>query len=614
MSDAGRDVARPLPVDLASPSAPSAAAGAGPPVAGQEPDLFTVRAADHAGDRLRRGAGPSASDKGVSLIERLAAGVRRLSYRTALHRIRLRGHFPLKLLAVPADPIAGSAAVGARIVAGRLPHAGYNAPRTLRFSDTAAPPAWRDWAHSFAWLRDLAAVADRARGSAIAEPIVARWLADHSEFDPIAWRPDLLARRLIFWTSYAPYILSSPDLVYRSTVLNTLARMARHLDRVIEKCPDGVGRVTAASGLNVAALLIPGVDARLVRAEGLLAGALDAVVASDGGVVDRAPATQLALIELLLQVRSAYTARGRRASQAVVDALDRLVPALAAVVMGDGAIGAWHGAAVGSDRLKTAFAASEVVARPPRAAGGGGYHRVVSGATILVVDAAPPPQVRVADTAHAGTLAFELSDGPHRLIVNCGGAGDAPLPAELGLGLRTTAAHSTLVLANSNSTRIRADGALGRGVEEVTVNRHESEDGVWIDLIHDGYQHRFGVRHRRRLFVGADGSDIRGEDTIEPTPGARLRRRGSRAAFDVRFHLGPQVEATPTADGQGALLKLPDGRVWQVRARGGPLAVDESVWVGPDGASRPTKQLVISATTSPTGAGAVEWTFKRAGK
>ena len=246
--------------------------------------------------------------------------------------------------------------------------------------------------------------------------------------------------------------------------------------------------------------------------------------------------------------------------------------------------------------------------------GAGGYQRLAGGATTVVVDAAPPPQARAADAAHAGTLGFELSDGANRVVVTCGGAGDAPLPAELASGLRTTAAHSTLVLANSNSTRIRPDGALGRGVDEVVVNRHESEDGIWLDLAHDGYARRFGVRHRRRLFLSANGTDVRGEDSVEPATGTRLRRRGARAGFDIRFHLGAGVEATPTADGQGALVRLADGRVWQVRVRGGPLTIDDSVWVGPDGAPRPTKQLVVTATTSAGGAGSVNWSFKRMGK
>ena len=597
------------PFDSAEPGKVDAACE--PP---REPDLFAEPPTGTDGDRLRRGAGATGSDQGLSLTERISAGLHRLSYRTALHRIRLRGHFPLKLLAVPADPLPGDGAVGARIAAGRLPHAGYNAPATLRFADPAAPAAWRDWAHSFVWLRDLAVAVGRERGAVIAQPIVARWLAHHAEFDAAAWAPELIARRLIFWTTYAPYILSSPDLVYRSTVLNTLARMARHLDRVVEKLPDGMQRVTAAAGLTVAALLIPGVDARLIRAEALLDRALAAIVADDGGIADRAPASQVALLELLLHVRAAHAARGLRASEGVAAVLDRLVPALASVALGDGGIGAWHGPGVAPARLAAAFAASGLVARPSRAAGTGGYQRAAGATTLLVVDAAPPPQARATTAAHAGTLAFELSSGTQRVVVTCGAPGVLPLPAELATGLRTTAAHSTLILADSNSTRIRPDGALGRGVEEVVVGRHESEDGIWLDLVHDGYARRFGVRHRRRLFLSANGSDLRGEDNLEPVAGTRLRRRGARASFDVRFHLGAGVAATPTADGQGALLKLASGSVWQVRARGGPLAIDDSVWVGPDGTPVPTKQLVVSATTSATGAASVTWSFTRMGK
>ena len=583
------------------------------PEAGPEPDLFTPSNEPLPSERLRRIDG----DKGLSLAERVAAGLHRLSYRTALHRIRLRGHFPLKLLAVPADPIPGDPVQGERLLRGRLIYAGHNAPaRSAHFADPGAPAAWRDWAHSFAWLRDLAAVADRKAGSAIAEPLVARWLAEHGEFSAGAWRADLLASRLMFWTAYAPYILSSPDLVYRSAVLNALARSARHLDRAIDKLADGPARVTAAAGLIVAALVIPGVEARLKRGEDLLEQSLESVVMSDGGVADRAPSTQLRLLELLLFLQSAYTARGRRPPPVVVASFERLVPALKSLVMGDGGFGAWHGGeTVPPDRIDLTIAKSGIMPRPSRATSLAGYQRLAAGKTLIVVDAAPPPQARAGEAAHAGTLAIEMSDGRHRLIVNCGGVRRAaPLPPELAAALRTSAAHSTLVLADSSSTRIRPDGALGKGVEEVIVNRQESEEGIWLDLVHDGYVPRFGVQHRRRLFVSANGGDVRGEDLIEPAAGRRLRRRGARAGFDVRFHLGPGIEVTPTADAQGALLKLDDGRVWQVRARGGTLTVDDSVWIDHDGAPRTIRQLVISGTTSAAGAGAVNWSFKRAGR
>ncbi|MEB3090126.1 hypothetical protein VJI93_09120, partial [Parvimonas sp. M20] len=81
----------------------------------------------------------------------------------------------------------------------------------------------------------------RAQGAPIAEYLMGRWLDAFAEtVDATAWRPDLWGRRILFWTAHAPLILSSTDLVYRSRVLNTLARGARHLDRGADKAPAGV--------------------------------------------------------------------------------------------------------------------------------------------------------------------------------------------------------------------------------------------------------------------------------------------------------------------------------------------------------------------------------------
>src|SRR3546814_11965180 len=94
-----------------------------------------------------------------------------------------------------------------------------------------------------------------------------RWLHAHADTiaDP-AWRPDLCARRLQFWAAHAPLILSSTDLIYRSRVLNTLARGARHIDRVADKQPVGVRRIATWAGILTAGMLLPGGAER--RAEG----------------------------------------------------------------------------------------------------------------------------------------------------------------------------------------------------------------------------------------------------------------------------------------------------------------------------------------------------------
>ncbi len=203
-----------------------------------------------------------------------------------------------------------------------------------------------------------------------------------------------------------------------------------------------------------------------------------------------------------------------------------------------------------------------------------------------------------------------MSDGPERLIVNCGGARTAivQVPPALAEGLRTTAAHSTLIVGDSNSTAIHADGTLGRGVAEVELARQESGGSSRLEASHDGYARRFGFVHRRQLVLTGDGRELRGDDMLLP---AGRRRKVAATPFAIRFHLGPGVEAAPTADGMAALLRLASGKLWQFRCRGGTLAIEESLWVDPDGRPGPTLQLVVSGEAAAGGEN-IGWALKRA--
>ncbi len=581
------------------------------------PEADIAAPAESEGRLLRAGG-----DRGLSLSERLATSVSTSLYKTPLHRLRLRGRYPLKLLGVPADPVPGDPAIGERIVAGRLIHAGHVAmTRALTFAEPGHPPAWQDWANGWAWLRDLAAqVPDRKAAAAIAEPLVTRWLASFGEFDAAAWRADVTGRRLLFAFGYAPLILSSADQVYRSALLSAIATWARHLDRAAFRLPDGLPKAAALCGLHAAGLLVPGGEARATVALAGLDRLLGVLVLPDGGIATRAPVDALALAELLLFTANCAPAIETRAAPLFADTLARLVPSLKGLVLGDGIIGAWHGgaaiAAAPLERLARHAATGQALARGGRWSG---YHRLSAGKSVLVVDAGPPPVARVASGGHAGTLAFELSDGAERLITNCGGDRGlaTPLPAPLAMGLRTTSAHSTLTIADTNSTRIRDDGLLGLGVEEVTAQLRSSEEGQWLEASHDGYARRFGMIVRRRLFLSPDGQDLRGEDVIEPAPQSRLKRRSERD-FTLRFHLGPGIEATPTADGLGALLKLPQGRVWAMKTRAGAgstgqVVIEASLWVDPAGTLHKTQQLVVAGRTDKAAA-SIGWSFKRAGK
>jgi uncharacterized heparinase superfamily protein len=548
------------------------------------------------------------SDDG-SAAERAVVG--KLARGSFLSRLT-RSRQPLKLVAVPRDHVHGDRAVGDALLAGRFTVGSETLSlKNLDFAAVGVGGALAEHLQGFSWLRDLAAAASREKGARLAEAVVGRWLLAHGTKVDEAWAPRLWGERILFWTAYAPYILSSGDSGYRSALLNTLARGARHLDASADKAGAGLDRVTAWCGVVAAGLLVQGGVPRIARGEAGLVRALASAQFDDGGLISRSPVEQQLLVDRFGLLRACYQAAKQTMPEAVEAAAQASLAALHGIMMGDGALSSWQGCGPGeAGRLAALIDGCGLRARPLRQARGWGYQRMSALGTISVLDAAPPPPQKMAEQGSASTLAFELSDGTQRLVVNCGGPGLLPtdLPEELVEGLRTTAAHSTLVLADTNSTNIMTDGALGKGVEDVTIERSEDNDASRLEASHDGYVRAFGMIHKRSLMLGNDGKELRGADQLIAKGRKKIRES---APYAVRFHLAPGVEATITADGMGAILRSKGAPPWNFRCRGGNLAAEESLWIDGRGKPQRTSQLVIVGEVSALG-GDIGWTFRRA--
>ena len=354
---------------------------------------------------------------------------------------------------------------------------------------------------------------------------------------------------------------------------------------------------------------------RIARGEAGLARALASAQFDDGGLISRSPFEQMELVDTLSLLRACYLAAKQIIPEGIEAAAQASLAALHGIMLGDGALSSWQGCNPGDPAHLTALIEGcGLRARPLRQARGWGYHRLSALGAILIIAASWFPALlwiqKIVDQGSASTLAFEMSDGTQRLIVNCGGPGSMPtdLPHELVEGLRTTAAHSALVLSDTNSTNILADGSLGKGVDDVGIDRSEDNDASRLEASHDGYVRTFGLIHKRSLMLGNDGKELRGADQLIAKGRKKVRES---APYAVRFHLAPGVEPTITADGMGAILRSDGAPPWNFRCRGGNLTSEESLWI--DGRGRPqrTTQLVIVGEVSALG-GEIGWQFRRA--
>ncbi len=554
----------------------------------------------------------------------------RLAYRMGVPGRVLAAPFrrpaPVRLLATVTTPNIGNRASGVALRAGHFLVHSVKAPiGQVDFSGvTRQSPGIERCIHSFSWLADLAASAPRADCVSVAERITGLWLdANRQVGKGAAWEVEKTGLRLMAWLVYAPIILGAGNDALRRRLLAAIEETANWLDRKTARSSTGFGEVAGWAAVVASGLLLPEGRPRKLYGEAGLIRALGDLIGADGGVLSRCPSVQMDTICVLTDLIACYEAVDEEVPNALVVMRELLVPPLLALRHGDGALGSWQGQhAISADRVSAVIAATGVRTRPLAEAEHWGFQRMRGGDTLVQFDAAPPPRARFSRLGCASTLAFEMSDGPSRVIVNCGGSALAggQVPARIGQGLRATAAHSTLVLDNANSTAVLLHGKMGKGVEAVDVEHRNLAGGgreaTRVSGAHDGYATRFGLSHRRILSLRADGSELAGEDILIP---ASRKGKNGKVAFAIRFHLGAGVEAHMSEDGRGAALLLPNGKLWHFRLRGDgagvgdvELSCEDSLWVDSAGRANPTEQLVIEGLTS-RGGGQFSWLLKKMG-
>ena len=349
----------------------------------------------------------SGSDQGQSLAQQAALLYYRMTWRMPLHKLRITGKLPLRLLAVPVDPVDGDRVQGMAVRAGHFLFRGLKKELDgIDFADLKLPPQFEDYVHRFQWLRDLDIAASRDQAVPVAEKLVEAWLdANGAKIRQPAWRPDNCGWRLLMWASHAPLLLSSKDLIYRSKILNNIARTARHLDRTADKATSSLGRLVSWSGVVAASLLIPEGRVRRIVGEAGLEKAMSEFFFADGGSVSRSPLNQMDAVILLSMLKQVYVARDEDMPGFMAEALASAVPPLTGLTHFDGTMGNWQGGgATAAEQVAQVIEASGVRARPLRQARDWGYQRVSSGRSVLILDAAPPPIARMAVAGCASTL------------------------------------------------------------------------------------------------------------------------------------------------------------------------------------------------------------------
>jgi uncharacterized heparinase superfamily protein len=449
--------------------------------------------------------------------------------------------------------------------------------------------------HQFSWLADLHALGtDAARIRA--QTLLLAWIEDQSSWHALSWRPDILGERLSHWFNHHEFLTTRLDDPSRLHFYGSMARQVRHLKRTINAPPRDNRAFWAIKGLIYGGVCLPGFESILDDGLSRLEKLTTKQILPDGGHISRNPSIMFQLLRLFIDLRSILIAGQIEAPEHLQNVIDRMGPILRGLRLGDGGMALFNGGATeSSDSINQTFIQAGTKTKAINNAPHTGYQRMVAKRTVILIDAGKPPPPPFNGHAHAAPLSFELSIGKERLIVNCGSFTGAD-PAWHN-ALRATAAHSLMTVNDTNAIEMTPqDGLLSKNVQ-VDYARQESEGNIWLETSHNCYKKRFNITHKRRLYLAADGDDIRGDDELT----------GAVAGtYAIRFHFHPDVRASLVQDGSAILMRLKSGTGWRLRVNGGVLSLDDSIYLGDGRNAKRSQQAVISGSLGPNGA-LIKW-------
>ena len=201
----------------------------------------------------------------------------------------------------------------------------------------------------------------------------------------------------------------------------------------------------------------------------------------------------------------------------------------------------------------------------------------------LFFDVVQPNKDSISSKLSAGTLSFELSGYGEKIITNCGASDSFGANPEY---LRYSAAHSTIILQNTNISEIKEGNPHIKFPQSVVFRRESKKTEEIFEGSHNGYIKKFKKIIKRKLTISKNKNRLVGEDSIISN-----REDKDRIIFHIRFHLANEMGFNFTNNKKNIILKTKLNNIWLFKSDY-ELVVEDSILVD-NNVTKPIKQILI---------------------
>ena len=222
----------------------------------------------------------------------------------------------------------------------------------------------------------------------------------------------------------------------------------------------------------------------------------------------------------------------------------------------------------------------------------GGYSVLKNKKIALIMDVGSNPEKKFSKDYQSGALSFEIISSRKKLICNSGYFQN--YKHQLNNVSKSTATHSTLIIDNHSSCKLRKNGNQYSKIEQglkITKKSIVFEKNYWsLRSAHDGYIKQYGIIHDRQIEFFPEQNKFIGNDQL-------IKKKNFKSSnFEIRFHLEPDVKIMKTQDGKSIFIEL-ENEGWKFTCDNHNIDIETGLYFGKKNSYTENQNMFISGMT-----------------
>ena len=431
--------------------------------------------------------------------------------------------------------------------------------------------------HSFLWLARL----DRKNSKTITKNIIESWINFFFNYHPDTWSMQIMARRIIAWTSNTDITLENANNEYKRKFFVSLIKQSNFLSRNLNSLVYQPDKIICCAAIILSGMIFENNSSNykigIKELEKIIRICFDEL----GFPKSRNPEEVFIYLKYLILIREWLKEGQKPIPDFLNDIIRKCGSCYVAFSCSNKQFPLFNGATEINFKDYDLFLKTlkyKFVSKNYKIAD---FIIVKKKKFDFFIDCGNPPPDLYTKNYQAGCLSFELISNKQKVICNSGYG--KFLSEKLRALSRSTAAHSTLYINDASSCAFEKnilvnkiqDGALSSKFKIIDKNYTEDKDFYSISTSHNGYEKRFGYIHTRSIKISKKKEQIFGHDQLKKT-----KNYNSSLKYFIRFHIYPDTKIVKTIAGNSVLISLSNGEGWSLASEKNNIEIEKNIFFG----------------------------------